>query len=123
MKLTISFQSETFTEIRNESNLQLLSPKYNNHKSGNNYDMYNRDSNNNTNYLLTDNKNHLYPKGIADLSKEGWIWKEKRPLGSHTTNSPLIEEGNNHVDPLKFSSNNYKEVINKAQYNVSLVYI
>ena len=123
MKLTISFLSKTFIEIRHESHLQFLSPEYNNHKSGNNYDMYNRDSNNNTNYLLTDNKNHLYPKGIADLSKEGWIWKEKRPLGSHTTISPLIEEDNKHVDPLKFSSNNYKEVIYKAQCKLSLVYL
>ena len=82
--------------------------------------MYTRDSNNNANYLLTDNNNHLYPKGIADLSKEGWIWKEKRPLGSHTTNSPLIEEGDNHVDPLKFSSNNYKEVIYNVQCKLTM---
>ena len=69
-------------------------------------DMYARDTNNNENYLLTDNNNYLYPKSTSLLTKDEWVWKEKRPLGSHTKISPLNGEG----DPLKYSSNNYKEV-------------
>ena len=79
--------------------------------------MYNRDSNNNTNYLLTDSNNHLYPKSISILSKDDWIWREKQPLGSHTTISPLSEHGGHQIDPLKYSSNNYKEVRIRS-YNI-----
>ena len=71
-----------------------------------NQDMYDRDTNNNENYLLTDNNNYLYPKSTSLLTKDDWMWKEKRPLGSHANISPLNGEG----DPLKYSSNNYKEV-------------
>ena len=73
--------------------------------------MYNRDTNNNENYLLTGSNNHLYPKSVSLLSKDKWIWQEKTPLGSHTSTSPLTEEGSQNVNPLKYSSNNYKEVI------------
>ena len=68
--------------------------------------MYDRDTNNNENYLLTDNNNYFYPKSTSLLTKDDWMWKEKRPLGSQTKISPLNGEG----DPLKYSSNNYNEV-------------
>ena len=90
------------TSHRHQSHQQFLTPDHNKI----NQDMYNRDSNNNENYLLTDNNNYLFPKSTSLLTKDDWMWKEKRPLGSHAFISPLKGEG----DPLKYSSNNYQEV-------------
>ena len=73
-------------------------------------DMYERDLNNNAGWLLTDNRNHLYPKSVNFLSKGDWLWQKKKPLGSHTTASPFSEPGTHGIDPLKYASNNYKEV-------------
>ena len=73
-------------------------------------DMYSRDLNNNENYTLTDSSNHLYPKSIALASKDEWAPKERQPLGAHTPSSFLTMDGGHHIDPLKYSSNNYKEV-------------
>ena len=72
--------------------------------------MYTRDLNNNENYTLTDSSNHLYPKSIALASTDEWAPKERQPLGAHTSSSFLTMDGSNHIDPLKYSSNNYKEV-------------
>ena len=91
-----------YFSIRHQSHPQFLGSDNKNQVQ----DMYDRDTNNNENYLLTDNNNYFYPKSTSLLTKDDWMWKEKRPLGSHTKISPLNAEG----DPLKYSSNNYNEV-------------
>ena len=75
--------------------------------------MYNRDTNNNENYLLTDSKNHLFPKSLSLVKTDEWIWREKQGTSPNEVKLPFEADGGQHADPLKYSSNSYKEVLNK----------
>ena len=76
--------------------------------------MYNRDTNNNENYLLTDSKNHLFPKSLSLVNTDDWMWRENQGAGPNAVKSPFATDGGQHADPLKYSSNSYKEVTNSV---------
>ena len=82
-----------YFSIRHQSHPQFLGSDNKNQVQ----DMYDRDTNNNENYLLTDNNNYFYPKSTSLLTKDDWMWKEKRPLGSHTKISPLNAEAPSNI--------------------------